>query len=174
MRVATILHLIRLLETPCLDICLNQYLQPYFSNTCTLIFMMVLHLISYQVFVCCNNATSGGLVHGALVRNLIQMFDNCVNKYDFNDVRHLACSEVTPLPNWRSVQYIFKYEIKVRKANLANCQFMTSLGRKDGTFGVSEQHRNCVRSVAVEALVKTKFVKEEVFLRLFGKISTDV
>ena len=101
-------------------------------------------MCSFQVFVCCNNATSVGGVHGALVRNLIQMFDNCVNKYDFNDVRHLACSEV-------------------RKANLANCQFLTNLTRPNASFGVFEQHRNCVRSVAVEALVKTKFVKEEVF-----------
>ena len=34
------------------------------------------------------------------------MFDNCVNKYDFNDVRHLACSEVRPWPTWRPVKYI--------------------------------------------------------------------
>lgn len=95
-----------------------------------------------QVFVCCNNATNAGLVHGALVRNLIQMFDCCVNKYDFNNVRHLACSEV-------------------RKANLANCQFLTNLTRPEASFGVSQQHRSCVRSVAIEALVKTKFVKEE-------------
>merc|ERR1712098_922760 len=104
-----------------------------------------------QVFVCCNNATNSGLVHGALVRNLIQMFDNCVNKYNFNDVRHLACSEV-------------------RKANLANCQFLTSLTRPDANFAVFGQHRKCVRSVAVEALVKTKFVKEEVA----GKVVDEV
>jgi len=104
-----------------------------------------------QVFVCCNNATSSGAVHGALVRNLIQMFDTCVNKYDFNNVHHLACSEV-------------------RKANLANCQFMTNLSRPDASFGVEKQHRNCVRSVAVEALVKTKFVKKEVA----GKVVDEV
>ena len=50
----------------------------------------------------------------------------------------------------------------MRKANLANCQFMTNLSRPDASFGVEKQHRNCVRSVAVEALVKTKFVKKEV------------
>jgi len=104
-----------------------------------------------QVFVCCNNATSSGAVHGALVRNLIQMFDTCVNKYDFNNVHHLACSEV-------------------RKANLANCQFMTNLSRPDASFGVEKQQQNCVRSVAVEALVKTKFVKKEVA----GKVVDEV
>ena len=55
-----------------------------------------------------------------------------------------------------------KNELQVRKANLANCQFMTNLSRPDASFGVEKQHRNCVRSVAVEALVKTKFVKKEV------------
>ena len=39
---------------------------------------------------------------------------------------------------------------------------MTNLSRPDASFGVEKQHRNCVRSVAVEALVKTKFVKKEV------------
>ena len=128
------------------------------------------------MFVCCNNATNSGLVHGALVRNLIQMFDNCVNKYDFNNVRHLACSEVRKanlIYCQRNTQYkmqntqeIQNYKIKVRKANLANCQFLTNLTRPDATFAVFEQHRNCVRSVAVESLVKTKFVKEEVILLL--------
>ena len=124
------------------------------------------------MFVCCNNATNSGLVHGALVRNLIQMFDNCVNKYDFNNVRHLACSEVrkahltTCQISKEKVKKYEQYEIKVRKANLANCQFLTNLTRPDATFAVFEQHRICVRSVAVESLVKTKFVKEEVFLLL--------
>ena len=76
------------------------------------IFLIFLQLFSFQVFVCCNNATKSGLVHGALVRNLIQMFDNCVNKYDFNNVRHLACSEVRPWSIWQTVKYVnvkFRY-----------------------------------------------------------------
>ena len=36
--------------------------------------------LTIQVFLCANNATNDGLVHGTLVRNLIQMFDACVNK----------------------------------------------------------------------------------------------
>merc|ERR1719153_544039 len=36
-----------------------------------------------QVFICCNNANSAGGVHGALVRNLLQMFDACVNKIGY-------------------------------------------------------------------------------------------
>ena len=62
----------------------------------------------------------------------------------------------------------------MRKANLANCQFLTNLTRPDATFAVFEQHRNCVRSVAVESLVKTKFVKEEVILLLHSESSDGV
>ena len=41
---------------------------------------MFVHIKPVQVFVCCNNATSVGAVHGVLVRNLITMFDTCVNR----------------------------------------------------------------------------------------------
>lgn len=96
-----------------------------------------------QVFICANNSTNEGFVHGALVRNLIQMFDICVNKYDVNNPDHLACTEV-------------------RKANLANCGFMVKMQRKDSDMKVKEQHRHCVKNAAIESLVRTKFVKEEV------------
>ena len=79
-------------------------------------------------------------------------------RYDFNNVHHLACSEVLEMIDPQESMI----ENQVRKANLANCQFMTNLSRPDASFGVEKQHRNCVRSVAVEALVKTKFVKKEV------------
>merc|ERR550519_2450818 len=95
-----------------------------------------------QVFICCNNATSYGYVSGALVHNLIQMFDTCVHKYDFNNPNHLACTEV-------------------RKANLANCGWLTSMFRKDSVLGVKDNHRHCVRNVAIESLVQTKFMVKE-------------
>jgi len=104
-----------------------------------------------QVFICSNNATSRGAVHGALVRNLIHMFDTCVNRYEPNSPRHLACTEV-------------------RKANLANCQFLSAMSRQDASFGVSGQQAACVRSVAVESLVKTQFLREEVASRVVDEV----
>lgn len=104
-----------------------------------------------QIFICCNNADNSGHVHGALVRNLIQMFDACVNKYDFNNPRHLACTEI-------------------RKANLANCGFATNMMRKEAKFAVKDQRRNCVRNVAIETLVLTKYVREEVAVKVVDEV----
>jgi inner membrane protease ATP23 len=112
-----------------------------------------------QVFVCANNAENRGLVHGVLVRNLMHLFDRCVSKVDFKNVDHLACMEV-------------------RKANLANCGFLVYMTRHDARVGVKCEHANCVRNVATESLVKTKFVDEatakEAVDRVFGKCYSDL
>ena len=98
---------------------------------------------SFQIFVCADNATKSGLVHGVLLRNLIHMFDVCTRKVDFQNVQHLACMEV-------------------RKANLANCNYGLYLSRTDARFAVKRQHEVCVRNTAVDFLVKTKFVERKV------------
>ena len=103
------------------------------------------------MFVCANNANSFGLVHGALVRNLLQMFDVCVNKYDFNNAEHLACTEI-------------------RKANLANCNYMAFLQQKWASFMVKQAHADCVKNTAIDYLVKTKFVKEDVAKSSVNKV----
>ena len=112
-----------------------------------------------QVFFCADNATSSGLVHGVLLRNLIHMFDVCTKKVDFQNVDHLACMEV-------------------RKANLANCNYALYLARTDAHFAVKKQHQICVENTAVDFLVKTKFVDqklaEEAVKRVFPKCYTDL
>ena len=104
-----------------------------------------------QLFVCANNATSIGYVHGALVRNLIQMFDVCVNKYNHQSAEHLACSEV-------------------RKANLANCGYLVHMQQKWASVGWKKAHADCVKNTAVDYLVKTKFVKEEIAKAAVNKV----
>ena len=112
---------------------------------------IVINCFTLQVFVCANNANSFGYVHGALVRNLLQMFDVCVNKYDFNNAEHLACTEI-------------------RKANLANCNYMAFLQQKWASFMVKKAHADCVKNTAVDYLVKTKFVKEDVAKSAVNKV----
>ena len=104
-----------------------------------------------QVFICANNATSFGLVHGALIRNLIQMFDVCVNKYNFHNAEHLACTEI-------------------RKANLANCNYMAFMQQKWASFTWKKAHADCVKFTAVDYLVRTKFVKEDVAKAAVNKV----
>ena len=103
------------------------------------------------MFVCANNATSYGLVHGALVRNLLQMFDVCVNKYDSNNAEHLACTEI-------------------RKANLANCNYMAFLQQKWASFKWKKAHSDCVKNTAIDYLVRTKFVKQDIAEAAVSKV----
>ena len=107
--------------------------------------------IFFQLFVCANNATNQGLVHGALVRNLIQMFDVCVNKYDFQNAEHLACTEI-------------------RKANLANCGYLVYQQQKWAGLKWKKAHRECVRNTAVDYMIKTKFVKEDIAKAAVDKV----
>lgn len=93
--------------------------------------------------MCANNSTTPGLVHGVLVKQLIHAFDRCSAKIDFRNVDHLACMEV-------------------RKANLTDCEYVTYLWRKDAYFALKRMHAHCVKRTAVEAMMKSKFVEEQV------------
>ncbi|CAB4061705.1 ATP23 [Lepeophtheirus salmonis] len=60
--------------------------------------------VNNQVFVCANNVKDEGLTGGVIFRNLFHLFDRCMNKYNFQDPKHLACTEI-------------------RKANLGHCTY---------------------------------------------------
>ena len=105
-------------------------------------------LFSLQTFICANNK---GSEHGALVRNLIQMFDVCVNKYNFQSAEHLACTEV-------------------RKANLANCNFLVYQQQRWAQAAWRGEHARCVRNMALDYMVNTKFVKEDIAKAAIDKV----
>ena len=79
------------------------------------------------------------------------MFDVCVNKYDFQNAEHLACTEI-------------------RKANLANCGFLVFQQQRWATVSWRKAHATCVKNTAIDYLVKTKFVKEEVAEAAVNKV----
>ena len=90
-------------------------------------------------------------MHGALVRNLIQMFDVCVNHYDVTNAEHLACTEV-------------------RKANLANCGWLVHMQQPWAKLSWKQAHAECVRRTAVDYLIRTKFVKEKFAVAAVDKV----
>ena len=89
----------------------------------------------------------------------MDMFDKCTYKTDGSNVNHLACTEI-------------------RKANLADCNYNRYLNRKDADFAVSCKHKDCVKSVALENLIRTKFVPEkearEAIHSVFSKCYNDL
>ncbi len=47
-----------------------------------------------QVVICSNRCTTDEKVEEILAHELVHMYDHCTGKVDFEDVRHLACSEI--------------------------------------------------------------------------------
>lgn len=46
-----------------------------------------------QIIVC-QNRTGKMLMNGVLAHEMLHMFDYCRAKFDFNNIEHIACSEV--------------------------------------------------------------------------------
>ena len=79
------------------------------------------------------------------------MFDVCVNKYDFQNAEHLACTEI-------------------RKANLANCGFLVYQQQKWAQMKCKKAHRECVKNTAIDYMIRTKFVKEDIARAAVDKV----
>ena len=52
--------------------------------------------------------------------------------------------------------YYQKECVMDRKANLANCNYMSYMFTKGASIGVKREHANCVKLKAFESLVKTR------------------
>lgn len=107
-----------------------------------------------QMFICANNVArqrTAGVVHSFLLRTLIEMFDACLNKYDYRDARHLACTEV-------------------RKWNLGFCSVGENYARPGGTRHVRDMHKTCVRDQAIASLHNVKFVPMDVATRAVDEV----
>jgi len=112
-----------------------------------------------QIFICGNNMHSAGRVHGFLVRQLIEMFDACVNKMDHRDTRHLACTEI-------------------RKWNLAYCNVGENFNRPNGSFSCKDMHKTCVRDQAILSMHHLRFVPMDLAVKavdaVFNKCYNDL
>ncbi|XP_040564927.1 mitochondrial inner membrane protease ATP23 homolog [Lepeophtheirus salmonis] len=95
--------------------------------------------VNNQVFVCANNVKDEGLTGGVIFRNLFHLFDRCMNKYNFQDPKHLACTEI-------------------RKANLGHCTYYYYFFQSFGEYKLKNMHSMCVKNVAIDFLTKTKFL----------------
>ena len=68
--------------------------------------------------------------------------------------------------------------MEIRKANLASCNFMSYMSRVDANLAVKQEHSACVQKVAVENMIKTRFVDKDVANeavdRVFNKCYRDL
>lgn len=113
-----------------------------------------------QIVVCQNSATSKNMVQGVLSHEMIHMFDYCRNKLEFDNLDHLACTEI-------------------RAANLCHCSFLSSWIQGHASFfNIAETHQNCVKEKAMQSILAVRKVSEEVaraaVLRVFDRCYNDL
>ncbi|XP_076244944.1 mitochondrial inner membrane protease ATP23 homolog [Calliopsis andreniformis] len=113
-----------------------------------------------QIVVCQNSARSKGMIQGLLTHEMIHMFDYCYNKLNFNNIDHLACTEI-------------------RAANLCHCSFLGAWTQGLASpFNVKEAHQNCVKDKAIKSILAVRNVSEdqarEAVLRVFEKCYNDL
>ncbi|EIW68181.1 hypothetical protein TREMEDRAFT_32489 [Tremella mesenterica DSM 1558] len=83
----------------------------------------------FGVLLCQDRFMSKKHMEDTMTHELLHAFDHCRFKVDWNNLRHMACSEI-------------------RAANLSgDCRWMREINR--GFMGFSKQHQTCVRRRAV-------------------------
>jgi inner membrane protease ATP23 len=91
-----------------------------------------------QVVICYNRATYSGIVQGVVAHELLHMFDFCRSNLDFNNLEHIACTEI-------------------RAANLMHCSFLSSLFQGSSSpFHIRQSHRDCVKAKAMASIVAVR------------------
>lgn len=84
-----------------------------------------------QIVICQNNCSSRGQILNTLTHEMIHMFDYCRAKFDFDNLEHIACSEI-------------------RASNLTYCSVLDRL--KDGKFDIKKSHEDCVKETAFKSV----------------------
>ncbi|KAH7644835.1 mitochondrial inner membrane protease atp23 [Dermatophagoides farinae] len=91
-----------------------------------------------QIVVCHNRVYTKEMTAAVIGHELIHMFDYCRAKLDFNNLDHIACSEI-------------------RAANLVHCSMTSSFF--SGTTGfnkIGASHRECVKAKALSSILAVR------------------
>ena len=87
-----------------------------------------------QIIVCSNRFMTKDMVMATIMHEMIHMFDYCRAKFDFNNLDHVACSEI-------------------RAANLTYCGLRDRLAHGGpGMFDLKKTHQFCVKDVAFQSV----------------------
>ena len=92
------------------------------------------------------------MVHGVLTHEMIHMFDYCVNKLDFRNLEHLACTEI-------------------RAANLTHCSFASAMFHGNASLvNIRQQHETCVKHTAVYSVLAVRDTTMEEAVDIVNKV----
>lgn len=83
-----------------------------------------------QIIICSNKSVSKHRVMSTMMHEMVHMFDYCRVNFDYNNIEHVACSEI-------------------RAANLTHCSIQDRLAHGGpGMFNLKQTHQYCVKDVA--------------------------
>jgi len=113
-----------------------------------------------QVVVCQNNTMNEGTACNVLGHELTHMFDRCRTKMDFDNLDHLACTEI-------------------RAANFFHCTFLTAYLQGDmKRWRYHASQKNCVKRKALMSIMLARAVDEATATaaveRVFDKCYNDL
>ncbi|KAK3780846.1 hypothetical protein RRG08_059489 [Elysia crispata] len=96
-----------------------------------------------QVVLCQNNIQNKDVCCNVLAHELLHAFDFCRAKVDFENLRHLACTEI-------------------RAANMNHCSLAAAYAIGEASlFGVKQRHELCVKNKALQSVLLVRNVSKE-------------
>ncbi|XP_055342753.1 mitochondrial inner membrane protease ATP23 homolog [Paramacrobiotus metropolitanus] len=104
------------------------------------------------IVVCQNNCTTQGKVTSVLAHELIHAFDACRAKVDFDNIEHLACTEI-------------------RASAITHCSFLSAMFQGAASpWRYKNQHQECVKIRATESVMNSKGIPLEIALAAVEKV----
>ncbi|BFZ08630.1 hypothetical protein BsWGS_11669 [Bradybaena similaris] len=95
-----------------------------------------------QVVICQNTVQNRDVCCNVIAHELLHAFDSCRAKVDFENLRHLACTEI-------------------RAANMFHCSLAAAFTSGEATFfNVKERHQLCVKNKALQSVRLVRNVTE--------------
>ncbi|XP_064633240.1 mitochondrial inner membrane protease ATP23 homolog [Lineus longissimus] len=105
-----------------------------------------------QVVVCQNTAVKSSTCCSVLAHEFIHAFDACRAKIDFDNLEHLACTEI-------------------RAANLVHCSMSTAIFEGDAGFNnIKEAQKECVKRKAILSIIMVRQVTAEKARKVVDKV----
>lgn len=105
-----------------------------------------------QVVICQNNVTKRSTCCNILAHEFIHAFDACRAKANFEDLHHLACTEI-------------------RAANLMHCSFLAAFASGDASpFNIKQRHAQCVKNKALQSVLMVRNVPREKAMEIVDSV----
>ncbi|XP_041348274.1 mitochondrial inner membrane protease ATP23 homolog [Gigantopelta aegis] len=105
-----------------------------------------------QIVVCQNTATKRSILCSVLAHELIHAFDLCRAKLDFENLEHLACTEI-------------------RASNFTHCSYLAAVSAGDASpFHIKQRHVECVKNKALLSVLMVRNISREEGMEIVNRV----